>query len=375
MKLEIERVAVESMLIMSLVVAASASPFVGELSLLASATGTEGQNIQLQSRYLPTFQKQGILSEVWDYNLELRWQLQWNSRLDMLDFSDANTLIEPYRVAVNLQSSRSEIILGLQKINFGSAKILRPLMWFDSLNPTDPLEITSGVTGLTARHYFDSGWSSQLWLLIPGDPIGWEAFADQSNTLEAGGRISLPVFRGQIGVAADYRVADGSRIDAASPDIAELKLGVDGFWDAGIGLWLESAYTNQQQASATLMEQLMTTVGADYTFWVGNGIFLTLENLNINTWNSPLSTDQNMNLSSLLVSYSPTMFDQLSCMVFMNWQSETPLFYLSWGQTYDALRWTVGGFWTDVQSGAGNAAALNTDISGTGIQVIVAYNH
>ena len=109
--------------------------------------------------------------------MEVRWQFQWGGQIDALKGLSIHE--EPYRIALNMQSVHTEYIIGLQKINFGPARILRPLMWFDSVNPTDPLELTSGVTGISAHYYYEFGWSSQAWLLLPGDRIGWEGFDDQ----------------------------------------------------------------------------------------------------------------------------------------------------------------------------------------------------
>ena len=51
----------------------------------------------------------------------------------------------PTAAWLRLSTSRFEARVGLQKINFGSATLFRPLMWFDSLDPRDPLQITDGV--------------------------------------------------------------------------------------------------------------------------------------------------------------------------------------------------------------------------------------
>jgi len=90
------------------------TPFVGELSLSTNVSGTTGADMQVTTRYLPAFEIQSELSETWDYDLEVRWQLSWSSSLDTPDFSESATLFEPYRVALNLQSSHSEFIIGLQ---------------------------------------------------------------------------------------------------------------------------------------------------------------------------------------------------------------------------------------------------------------------
>ncbi|MCK7540477.1 MAG: hypothetical protein MZV63_61095 [Marinilabiliales bacterium] len=47
--------------------------------------------------------------------------------------------IKTYRLWLRYSNSRFEIRAGLQKINFGSSNILRPLMWFDKMDFRDPL--------------------------------------------------------------------------------------------------------------------------------------------------------------------------------------------------------------------------------------------
>ncbi|MFO7659429.1 MAG: hypothetical protein R6V77_00785, partial [Candidatus Cloacimonadaceae bacterium] len=58
-----------------------------------------------------------------------------------------------YRLWVKAGTPQLEARLGLQRLNFGSAQILRPLQWFDNLDPTDILERTEGVQALLVRKY------------------------------------------------------------------------------------------------------------------------------------------------------------------------------------------------------------------------------
>jgi len=51
----------------------------------------------------------------------------------------------------------------LQKINFGSATLFRLLMWFDRIDPRDPLKLTDGVYGLLLRYYFHNNTNIWLW--------------------------------------------------------------------------------------------------------------------------------------------------------------------------------------------------------------------
>ncbi len=352
-----------------------ASPFLGELSFSTTAHGTDGSDRQIVTRYLPAIEIQHALSESWDYDLEVRWQLSWGSSLDTLDFSASATRIEPYRVAVNLQSSHSEYIIGLQKINFGPARILRPLMWFDALDPTDPLKLTSGVTGISTIYYYESGWSSQAWLLLAGDPKGWEAFSGKSGSMETGGRVDIPNDYGQIGVSTHFRIADISDLYPDNPDLYEGRIGFDGFWDVGIGLWLESVYKHQELSTNPFLEQIQATVGADYTIWIGNGLHVMAEHMVISMWNNPMIEDQTNNLSTAMVSYSPTMFDRVSLLILNNWENDTPLAYFSWGQTYDDFRFTLAAFYSEVTDTPDNDSSMGSDFDGKGMQFTVVYNH
>jgi len=70
-----------------------------------------------------------------------------------------------YRAWLRLTGKQYEFRVGLQKINFGSAQLLRPLMWFDSVDPRDPQKITGGVYGALIRYYFKNNATIWFWTL------------------------------------------------------------------------------------------------------------------------------------------------------------------------------------------------------------------
>ncbi|MFZ2339285.1 MAG: hypothetical protein WAW07_06110 [Bacteroidales bacterium] len=89
--------------------------------------------------------------------------------------TSAEARIKPYRLWARYSSDQFELRLGLQKINFGSASMLRPLMWFDQMDPRDPLRLTDGVWGLLGRYYFLNNANIWLWGLYGNhDPRAWE---------------------------------------------------------------------------------------------------------------------------------------------------------------------------------------------------------
>ncbi|RPJ69242.1 MAG: hypothetical protein EHM24_19130, partial [Acidobacteria bacterium] len=77
--------------------------------------------------------------------------------------------VKPYRAWLRLSTSGFEARAGLQKVSFGSATIFRPLMWFDSLDPRDPLQITDGVYAVLLRYYTKSNASFSAWTMYGND--------------------------------------------------------------------------------------------------------------------------------------------------------------------------------------------------------------
>ena len=106
---------------------------------------------------------------------------------------------------------------GLQKINFGSAVLLRPLMWFDSLDPRDPLQLTDGVYAVLLRYYFPNNANLWAWALYGNDsPKGWESAATAEDTVlsklewyRLGNEISERQWNDIIGMLS----TQGSRLD------------------------------------------------------------------------------------------------------------------------------------------------------------------
>lgn len=139
-----------------------------------------------------------------------------------------------------------EVRLGLQKINFGSANMLRPLMWFDQLDPRDPLQLTDGVWGLLGRYYFLNNANLWVWGLYGNNQQKmWETGNTYSGFPELGGRFQTPVPRGELAFTYHYRKADLSEHSLLSnqpTSVGENRVGIDGKWDLGVGLWFEAVW-------------------------------------------------------------------------------------------------------------------------------------
>ena len=133
-----------------------------QFSAWFSLNDDKPSNPRIGLRYQPMLNLAKALGAGWKIDSEFSLDMyasgsaaDWRSP----DFAGA---IKPYRLWLRLSSSRFEARLGLQKINFGSATIFRPLMWFDRIDPRDPLQLSVGVYGLLLRYYFRG--NANIWL-------------------------------------------------------------------------------------------------------------------------------------------------------------------------------------------------------------------
>jgi hypothetical protein len=301
------------------------------------------------------------------------------------DYDSSDYAIDPYRLWARVSGSQFELRGGLQKISFGSATIFRPLMWFDQIDVRDPLRITEGVYAMLFRYYFLNNMNIWMWGLYGNEEVkGWEAYPTDSGNVEYGGRVQIPLFSGECGVSYHHRNASLS--DISLDPVPESRIGVDGKWDVGVGLWLEGAVVRtdlsgipeaflQQYPLLRLDYQRYICAGLDYTFGIGNGVYALVEHfltdLSDEAWGS---TNESQQLSAVSLRYSIGTLDELSGVVYYDWDKEEIYRYGKWTRTYD--RWMINliGFWNPEAALYDRSDSYNT-LLGRGIQLIIAYNH
>lgn len=146
--------------------------------------------------------------------------------------------VKPYRIWARFSTPRLEARAGLQQVNFGSATLLRPLQWFDRLDPCNLLSLTDGVYGLLGRYWFQNNANIWVWGLI-GNSVtkGWEAIPSPRWSPELGGRFQFTTLKGE--AAASYHRRRIRKSAEQLPEQAEDRLGFDAKFDLGPGLWFE----------------------------------------------------------------------------------------------------------------------------------------
>jgi len=160
-------------------------------------------------RFLPSLSIGKNLNSNLKFDSEISFDSYLNYQYAGSGSDASDSKIKPYRLWIRLSSERFELRAGLQKINFGSASALRPLMWFDHLDPRDPLQLTDGVYGLLGRYYFQNNANAWLWVLWGNDKtIGWETVPAVRKIPEFGGRMQFPVPKGEVAFSYHHRTAN-----------------------------------------------------------------------------------------------------------------------------------------------------------------------
>jgi hypothetical protein len=369
------------LLAMSLGLGAQAPNLQGQFSGWMALNDEKPSTPRLGLRYLPTFS----LGRAGEKTLSLDAELAVNADLTAAasGWRDlrAEAQVRLYRFWLRLSSSRFEARVGLQKINFGSASLLRPLMWFDRLDPRDPLQITDGVSGLLLRYYFPNNTNIWLWGLYGNDePKGLESAPTARRTPEFGGRVQWPLFKGEMAVTVHHRQVDLSRIPEMGvifqdPSVAEDRLALDGKWDIGPGVWFEGSLVRQKSREIPFPYQEALTLGADTTFSLGNGLYVLAEHFLAEASAEALGRGQGQRFSALSLSYPLGLLDTLSGIVFYDWKNRALYSFLSWQRTTDRWRFYVIGFWNPPRFQILRTQAGNNFFSGKGFQVMVVFNH
>ncbi len=289
--------------------------------------------------------------------------------------------IREYRMWIRLSSPRTELRAGLQKINFGSAAIFRPLMWFDRIDARDPLQITDGIWGLVGRAYFANNANIWMWGLVGNkNPKGWETSPTKKSRVEYGARVQTPLFKGEFALTYHRRTADLSGLPLpAGIDgdffVPEDRVGIDGKWDVGIGVWFEAALVCQNHAALALPFQRSFVVGGDTTFGIGNGLTVLAEHFELANTEKALGGGEGLRLTALSLSTSVGLLDDLAAFVYYDWKGRQLFRTISWRRTYDSWQFLLLGFWNPEESPFFEAEEGSNLFGGRGIQIMVVFNH
>ena len=214
-----------------------------------------------------------------------------------------------YRAWLRFTSDKFTLRIGRQKINFGVAKLLRTLRWFDTIDPTDPQKESVGVDALISNYFFSGNQNILFWVIdsSKGAIKGNESVASSDN-LEPGFRFQFPWRNAEIGFNSHHRksVTD-DKINKYAADI---------FLDYYLGMWSEISYND-------FSESCTYTFGSDYTISFLKGIHILAEYQKINerdNW-------------AYSVDLPISIFDQISFIYFIS--EDINNLNVNWVRSYD----------------------------------------
>ena len=347
--------------------------FGGQLSAWGYITPDLADGLWLGARALPRLNYTIDLGKNRSIDFEVSGSVYGEAGYDELRLSDNNGDINFYRAWARYSGNRTEIKLGLQRISFGTSRMFRPLMWFDKVDPRDPLEITNGVWGGLFRYNFPN--EANVWLWGLGGNVrlrAWD-FARSAGKLrpEVGGRVQYPLPFGAVGVSYHYRQADFDFMKLG--DLSESRFGFDLRADMEVGLWLEASWTQYNKEIGNLTNQQLITLGSDYIFDVGNGVTTTVEHLLYGSDYNPFEFKDAMNFTGVSFSYPLTLLDDLSAMVYYDWKDSNVYTFCTWKRQVKSLSYYVMGYWNPKNSQMPGQAS-GSRLLGKGLQLMVAWD-
>ncbi|MDI6846006.1 MAG: hypothetical protein QME28_07705 [Candidatus Saccharicenans sp.] len=374
-----------------------------DLSGLVSTWGgfsrASGQSLgQLGARFLPEFNLTFVppSRKVSASNFTVEGSLNFQGSLTVQPGAENqfSSRLKPYRLSLRYTAPRFEARLGLQKISFGSASLLRPLMWFDRIDPRDPLQLTDGVYALLLRAYLSSRTNLWAWALYGNDePKGWEILPTRRHRPEAGFRAQVPLGPGELGFTAHRRRVEFNLSTAASNPAVHLiplkpsspltftfpetRLAADGKWDIGPGIWFEAALTDQRSPYLAFPWQRALTIGFDYTFTLGNGLHLLGEyyqsDLSTGAFSAITYAPFRTRFLATSISYPLSFIDQLAAIFFYDTRSRDFYSFVRWQRQYD--RWSIHlmAFWNPAEFRLFAATDQPNLFAGKGLQLLIVY--
>lgn len=304
----------------------------------------------------------------------------WLSGTFAIDTSALDKDLAPYRMWVRFSGDQFELRAGLQKINFGSAQMFRPLMWFDYIDPRDPLQLTDGVYGLLARYYFLNNANIWLWGLYGNDKVkGWELIPSKKNSIEYGGRVQLPLYTGEIAATYHHRTADPGPVLPDSLTLGETapenRIALDAKMDLAVGLWVEGALSHQDFSFSETNYKTMLNMGMDYTFGLGSGLHVMTEAFGYLQGEKAFANEEQIWFGLLSASYPVSLIHNVSLMLFYDFTNQNFYRFINWSMAYDRWSFYIMGFWNPDTYNLYNVDPRTSLYGGWGFQLMAVFNH
>jgi hypothetical protein len=353
--------------------------FDGQLSSWLLMNPSNELPVYAGARYIPELNLYFPLKNNRMLDMEASANIFGNLGFQPFDTAHGDGYLKPYRAWVRYSTSQLEIRMGLQKINFGSASLLRPLMWFDRIDPRDPLQLTDGVWGVLGRYYWLNNANLWLWVLYGNENLkGWESIPSRKDIPEFGGRIQLPLPKGETALSYHHRIAESSTLPDSAMQydkIPENRFGFDARWDAVVGLWAEASWSHFSKDIGALTNQYLLNLGMDYTFGIGNGLALKFEQLFASQDKQEMHFSNGTTFSLASLSYPVGLFDNVSGIVYFDWTNNKIYSFINWQRQFNKISLYLMGYFNPKEYDIPTQQEGQMLFAGNGLQIMMVFNH
>jgi len=359
--------------------------FQGEIIGWGSIYGEELDRNELGIRYLPSFRIAVPATQKIELDSEITANLYGISTSREGEEREINEDGKLYRSWVRLYTEHLEARLGIQEISFGPGRVLRSLRWFDQKDDRDPTGFTDGVKGALLRYYFENDFNFWVWSLYGNtEPMGISPFISWPNEAEFGARFQLPLTSGEIGLSFHHRNIDPNDLIGSGllniPKIPENRTGFDITYDLGIGIWFEATHLLYQQNLFLPESIFFATMGGDYTFDIGNGLYTLIEfmGIGLEDVDGIIESDPFL-IIAFSQQYPLNLIDGFRFFALHQTESETTNLQVDWQRTYDNLIINLILFYTHIPENASansiSAFAPADSTNDRGVKLVIQYNH
>lgn len=352
--------------------------FKGQLSALSSYSPDNNLDWFAGARYIPELSYKIALDSIQFIDFEASTNISGAALFHPFNASETNGDIDPYRIWARYSRNQFEVRAGLQKIDFGVATLLRPLQWFNQIDPRDPLQLTNGVYGVLARYYFLNNANVWVWGLYGNEKTrGFDAIETLDNKPEFGGRIQYPIPRGEIGLSYHHRTLNNTTITGFEniQDISENKFGIDAKWDVTVGLWFEATYSKKNKNIGFLTHQSLINIGSDYTFGIGNGLNVVAEHLISSFDTDAFKFKNTSNISAISSNYPMGFFDNLSLIYYYDWDGNSNTISVNYEHQFKKITGYAMAYYNPKAQQGIQENNLVNNFTGPGIRFMLVYNH
>ncbi|MCA0362502.1 MAG: hypothetical protein LCH67_00520 [Bacteroidetes bacterium] len=349
------------------------SDFKGQLSWLNTYSNAQKFNSTL--RYIPEY------SAKYEFDSIRKIDFESSFNFTTSYFTDSGKVAfnpSAYRLWVRYSTKQSELRLGLQKIDFGSATLLRPLQWFNRIDPRDPLRITNGVKALLGRYYFVNNANLWIWGLLNNTEVrGMDIFSTKRKYPEVGGRLQLPVPKGEIAFTYHHRtgILPENFPAQVNSSFAENRIGFDTKLDLIAGIWVEGTSIFRNADLGSLRNQTTLTLGTDYTFGLGSGLNLMFEKMWVGFGEKFGKYQQNIHLNALVGTYPININNRISVYGIYSKKSEISSLVGNFEHQFNKITAYLMFFHNRSGSFSLLQNQMGTQFNGKGFNILLIYNH